>query len=158
MPELYTIACQKKTDKIAQHNGQMPLQLTSQLGDTDHRKAVLSLRWILIILASYLTFFSYLGTETFPFVFVFAVAFSATNVALMLVPSYKFLDSRIQRGVTWIDLFFVTTTLYLLRAPGTYLYIAFVGIFLLAVVWRDLRLVLFAVFVVIAVYQFTGLV
>jgi hypothetical protein len=80
---------------------------------------------------------------TFPFAFLFAVAFSATNVALMLVPVIEFIDNGIQRGVIWIDLFFVTTTLYLLRVPGTYIYIAFVGIFLLAVVWRDLRLVLF---------------
>src|SRR3954462_9337738 len=126
----------------------MPLQLTPQLPDTDHRKAVLSLRWILIILASYLTLFTYLGTETFPLVFVVAVAFSASNVALMLVPTYRFTDSNIQRGVALTDLLFVTATLYLLRVSETYLYIAFVTVFILAVLWRDLRLVLFSVFVV----------
>src|SRR5438552_2278422 len=126
----------------------MPLQLKPQLSDTDHRKAVLSLRWILIILASYLTLFTYLGTDTFPIVFVVAVAFSASNAALMLVPSYRFTDRSIQRAVVLMDLFFVTSTLYLLRVSETYLYVAFVGVFLLAVLWRDLRLVLFSVFVV----------
>jgi diguanylate cyclase (GGDEF)-like protein len=126
----------------------MPLQLNPQLPDTDHRKAVLSLRWIVIILASYLTLFSYLGTDSFPLAFIVAVAFSASNVALMLVPSYSFTESNIQRGVVWMDLFFVTTTLYLLRVSGTYLYIAFVAVFLLAILWRDLRLVLFSVFAV----------
>lgn len=126
----------------------MPLQLTPQPSDTDHRKAVLSLRWILIVLASYLTIFSYLGTDTFPLVFVFAIAFSATNVALMLVPNYRFTDGGVQRALVCTDLFFITATLYLLRVPGTYLYIAFVGIILLAVVWRELRLVLFSIFVV----------
>src|SRR6185436_12708159 len=98
----------------------------------DHRKAVLSLRWILIILASYLTLFSYLGTESFPFVFILALAFSASNVALMLVPSQRFTDNNIQHAVVWLDVFVVTVTLYLLRVSETDLYIAFVGVFLLA--------------------------
>ena len=126
----------------------MPLKLNTQHPETDHRKAVLSLRWIVIILASYLTLFSYLGTESFAVIFIVTIAFSASNVGLMLVPSSKFSDASIQRVVGWMDVFFVTTTLYLLRVAETYLYVAFVAVFLLAVVWRDLRLVLFSVFAV----------
>jgi diguanylate cyclase (GGDEF)-like protein len=126
----------------------MPLKLNTQHPETDHRKAVLSLRWIVIILASYLTLFSYLGTESFAVIFIVTIAFSASNVGLMLVPSNRFTDASIQRAVVWMDVFFVTTTLYLLRVAETYLYIAFVAVFLLAVVWRDLRLVLFSVFAV----------
>jgi diguanylate cyclase (GGDEF)-like protein len=43
---------------------------------------------------------------------------------------------------------FVAATLYLLRVQDNYVHIAFVLFFLLAVVWRDLRLVLFSVLVV----------
>jgi diguanylate cyclase (GGDEF)-like protein len=125
------------------------LQLKPQFQpEIDHRKAVLSLRWLLIILASYLTLFSYLGTATFPFVFAMALAFSASNAFLMLVPRSRFTERRIQRAVVAMDLVFVCSTLYFLRVSETYLYIAFLGVFVLAVVWRDLRLVLFSVFVV----------
>jgi diguanylate cyclase (GGDEF)-like protein len=125
------------------------LQLKPQFyPDTDHRKAVLSLRWMLIILASYLTLFTYLGTQTFPLVFIFALTFAASNVALTLVPSYRFTEAGIQRAIAVMDLVFFAVTFYLLRVAETYLYIAFVGVLLLAVLWRDLRLVLFSVFLV----------
>src|SRR5437667_8032279 len=110
--------------------------------EIDHRKAVLSLRWLLVILASYLTLFSYLGTEGFSVVFGFALAFSASNVLLMMVPRLQFTGKRTQVAIALLDVFFVSGTLYLLRIPGQYLYVAFVAIFLLAVICRDLRLVL----------------
>jgi diguanylate cyclase (GGDEF)-like protein len=43
---------------------------------------------------------------------------------------------------------FVSTTFYFLRTPETYLYLAFLGVFILAMRWRDLRLVLFSLLVV----------
>src|SRR2546426_695311 len=116
--------------------------------DIDHRKAILSLRWLLVILASYLTLFSYVGTELFPFVFGFALAFSASNFALMLIPRTQFLTRRARALISVLDFFFVSATLYLLRVPGDYLYVTFAAIFILALIWRDLRLVLFSLFVV----------
>src|SRR5215468_3999396 len=95
--------------------------LKPKSAEIDHRKAVLSLRWLLVILASYLTLFSYLGTEVFPVVFGVALGFSLSNVALMVVPRRKFLDSQVQTSVTVLDLIFISATLYLLRAPQHYL-------------------------------------
>src|SRR5438105_3718740 len=120
--------------------------------EIDHRKAVLSLRWLLVILASYLTLFSYLGTDRFPFVFGFALAFSFSNLVLMLIPRSKFIGKTAQVSIAVLDLLFVSIVLYLLRVPGNYLYVALGVIFLLAVVWRDLRLVLFAVLVISVLY------
>jgi len=116
--------------------------------EIDHRRAVLSLRWLVVILASYLTLFSYPGTARFPFVFGFALAFSASNVFLMLIPRQQFTGKNTQVSMAWLDMFFVTGTLYLLRIPANYLYIVLAGIFLLALIWRDLRLVLFSLFVI----------
>jgi diguanylate cyclase (GGDEF)-like protein len=116
--------------------------------EIDHRKAVLSLRWLLVILASYLTLFSYLGTEGFPFVFGFALAFSISNILLMMVPRQQFTGKKTQVSIALLDVFFVSGTLYLLRVPSNFLYVTLAGIFLLAVVWRDLRLVLFSLFVI----------
>ena len=116
--------------------------------EIDHRKAILSLRWLLIILASYLTLFSYLGTERFPLVFGIAVAFSVTNFGLMFVPRQEFTERKVRMAMSVLDLLFVSTTLFLLRVPENYLYLGFLLIFVLAVVWRELRLVLFSLFVV----------
>src|SRR5437867_850320 len=120
--------------------------------DIDHRKAVLSLRWLLVILASYLVVFSYIGTEAFPAVFALALAFSLTNLLLMLTPRRLFIKNSVQRAVAVLDVIFVSATLYLLRVPDNYLYVAFILVFILAVLWRDLRLVLFSVFVVSVLY------
>lgn len=126
----------------------MPLLLRSKTeSEIDHRKAVLSLRWLLVILASYLTLFSYIGTEQFPVVFGVALAFSLSNIVLMFIPRRQFTDNNIQNGVAILDLFFVSLTLYLLL-PGNYLFVGFLAIFVLAVLWRDLRVVLVSLFVV----------
>src|SRR5215510_1061337 len=93
--------------------------------DIDHRKAVLSLRWLLVILASYLTLFSYVNTRTFPFVFGIALGFSLSNVVLMLIPRQVFLENKMQAAVAVFDVLFVAATLYLLRVPENYLYLAF---------------------------------
>jgi diguanylate cyclase (GGDEF)-like protein len=47
-----------------------------------------------------------------------------------------------------LDVIFVSAGLYLLRLPGQYLYLVLAAIFVLAVIWRDLRLVLFSLLVI----------
>ncbi len=116
--------------------------------EIDHRKAVLSLRWLLVILASYLTLFSYVGTAMFPVVFGVAIAFALSNVVLMVSPGHWFIEDKVQAAVAVTDVIFVGLTLYLLQVPENYLHLAFISIFILAVVWRDLRLVLFSLLVV----------
>src|SRR5207247_984370 len=124
-------------------------ELTPKSGsDIDHRKAILSLRWLLVILASYLTLFSYVGTELFPFVFGFALAFSAINFDQMLISRTKFLTITARELISVLDFFFVSVTLYVLLVPEDYLYVTFAAIFILALILRDLPLVLFSLFVV----------
>jgi hypothetical protein len=67
---------------------------------------------------------------------------------MMLIPQRRFTEPRAQAAVAILDLILVSATLYLLRVPNNYLFIAFLGIFVLAIVWRDLRLVLFSIFLV----------
>jgi diguanylate cyclase (GGDEF)-like protein len=127
----------------------MPLHAKSQFHpEIDHCSAIVSLRWLLIILSSYLTLFTYIGTASFNQVFAIAIAFSGTNVVFMLLPREKFTGRGVQRVIMATDLVFVCATLYFLRVSETYLYAAFLAVFVLAVVWRDLRLVLFSIFVV----------
>src|SRR5262245_49425881 len=112
---------------------------------TETRKSCLSLRWLLIILASCLTVFSYVGTPHFNYVFGFAVLFAASNLVLSLLPLHFYQSRSVQRALAIGDVTFVTGAFYLLRQPETYFYIPFVLVFLLAMAWRDLKVVLFAV-------------
>src|SRR5947199_10809604 len=109
----------------------MPLtELKPKSGsDIDHRKAILSLRWLLVILTSYLSLFSYLRTELFPFVFGFALAFSASNFALMLIPRTQFLTRRVRVLMTVQDFCFVSASLSHSRVPEAYLYVTFAATF-----------------------------
>jgi diguanylate cyclase (GGDEF)-like protein len=118
----------------------------------ENRKSLLSLRWLLIILASYLTVFSYVGAPEFRFVFGYALLFAASNIALSLAPIAMYQSAKIQRVLAVTDVICVSIALYLLRQPGTYFYIPFVLVFLLALGWRDLRIVLFALFSVSLLY------
>src|SRR5215831_15366320 len=91
----------------------MPIRRTAL---TDHRSSYLLLRWLVIILASYLTVFSYVGNPSFNFVFTFALMFAATNMALAFVPLDSF-DSRAMRiALPVTDVVFVSGTFYLLHA------------------------------------------
>src|SRR5215471_21400120 len=102
----------------------MPLVLRPKIeSELDHRKAVLSLRWLLVILASYLTLFSYVNTRTFPYVFGIAIGFSFSNVVLMLIPRQVFFENKMQVAVAVFDVLFVAATLYLLRVPENYVYV-----------------------------------
>src|SRR5215472_5830777 len=94
----------------------MPVALRPKTeSEIDHRKAVLSLRWLLVILASYLTLFSYIGSEQFPVAFGIALAFSLTNIILIFVLRQHFTAAHTLNGVAILDLVFVFLTLYLLR-------------------------------------------
>jgi len=116
--------------------------------DIDHRKAVLSLRWLLVILASYLTLFSYTGRPHFFLAAGIALAFSASNVVIMVIDGRRFVEDKVQRVIAVLDTIFIAAVLYLLRIPDNYLYLAFAGVIVLAIVWRDLRLVLFSLLTV----------
>jgi hypothetical protein len=94
--------------------------------EIDHRKAVISLRWLLVILASYLTVFTYIGSEVFPIVFGAALIFALTNIALMLIPARRFLQRKIQQAVAIADAVLVSLTLYLLRVSENYLFVVFI--------------------------------
>src|SRR5262249_19015125 len=95
----------------------------------ENRKSLLSLRWLLIILASYLTVFSYVGAPEFRIVFGYALLFAASNIALSLAPIALYQSPKIQRVLAITDLICVSIALYLLRQPGTYFYIPFVLVF-----------------------------
>ncbi len=114
----------------------------------ENRRSFLLLRWLIIIPASYLTLFSNLGSERFTGVFVLVIAFSASNIALSFLSQRSFMTVRANRLSILIDAIFICGFLFLLRVPGPPIHFPLMGILVLALIWRDLRVVLFSQLVV----------
>ena len=117
----------------------------------ENRRSFLLLRWLIIILSAYLTLFSNLLSDVrsqFTGVFVVVVAFSLSNIVMAFLPWKLFVAARSSRLVAAVDAVFVCGFLYALRVPGPPIHLPLMGIFLLAMIWRDLRVVLFALLVV----------
>jgi diguanylate cyclase (GGDEF)-like protein len=121
--------------------------------DKGYIRSFIFLRWMLVILGAYLTFFSYVDKSMFSAVVVFIVTFAASNVALMLTPERYFRVARFQTAVVVTDIAFGCATFYLLKVPGTLLYVPFMLIYLMAAIKRDLKAVSFSL---IAVSLFYG--
>ena len=136
-----------ESDNIAQ-SGKQSGETGEYNPEARYRRSFISLRWVVIILASYLTLFSHLSSRSFPLFFVFTLLFAATNVALAFVPPEAFQRLSAQRSIAVCDIVFVGSTLFFLEVSNTYLFAVFILIFVLAEVWRDLRLVLFSLLVV----------
>src|SRR4051794_18180524 len=86
----------------------------------EHRKSFVSLRWLLIILGSYLTLFQRAGSSSFNWVFGFILLFAATNVAWGWMNPRLFDGKRAQLAINVTDVLFVSGIFFLLRAPNTY--------------------------------------
>ncbi len=118
----------------------------------ENRRSFVLLRWLLIILASYLTLFTNIQSENISGIFVMVLMYSASNVAISLLPLRLFMAVRERRLIIVADAVFVCACLYLLQGDGPPIYLPFMGIFVLALAWRDLRVLLFSLLVVSVLY------
>src|SRR5579884_1203714 len=116
--------------------------------EVEHRRSFVSLRWLVVILASYLTLFTHLSNPRFPIFFAFTFLFAATNIALAFVSPELFQTRIAQRAIVVCDIIFICGTIYLLRVSSNYLHVGFMLLFVLAALWRDLRPVLISLLVV----------
>ncbi len=114
----------------------------------ENRRSFLLLRWLIIILASYLTLFSNLRSQNFIGIFVLVVAYSASNIVMGFLPQRSFVAVRSSRLAIVVDAIFICSFLYLLHVSGPPIHFPLMGIILLALIWRDLRVVLFSLLVV----------
>src|SRR5688572_25840744 len=120
--------------------------------EREYRRSFLLLRWLLIILAAYLALFSHLGDSQFVPVCYFVAAFSLTNVVCMLVRRELFSAKGFQVALIATDVLFVSLAFQFLRVQTTYLHFAFILVFILIAVWRDLKVVAFGVVAVSLLY------
>ena len=114
----------------------------------ESRRSFLLLRWTIIILTAYLTLFSNLGSRNFVAIFAFAAAFAASNVVMGLLPERLFVIARARPIVPVTDAIFICGFLLVLRTEGPPVHFAMMGILALTLIWRDLRVVLFSIWVV----------
>lgn len=118
----------------------------------ENRHSFLFLRWLVIIMASYLTLFSHLRSLRFSAIVGFIASYVLSNVLVAMVAPDRFSDRWVQRAILGADAFFGSACLYLLRVEATPFYLAFIGVYLLALIYRDVRLVLFSLFAVSVLY------
>jgi diguanylate cyclase (GGDEF)-like protein len=109
--------------------------------EREYRRSFLLLRWLLFVLAAYLTLFSYLHLPQFVTIVVFAAVFACSNLVCSLAPRDWFVMPRFQTAIVIADILLVSATFHFLRVPGTHLHAAFAFVFVLIVFWRDLRVV-----------------
>ena len=120
--------------------------------ERDYVRSFLLLRWILLILAAYLTLFPNAVAPSFGLLYTFIVGFAASNIVCMAVTHARFQSRGFRLGIVLVDVVFVSVTLYILRVPDTYLFLAFVFVFVMAGIWRDLKIVGFALIAVSVLY------
>ena len=122
--------------------------------DKEYIQSFLFLRWLIVILSAYLTFFLYVDKPTFGWVVAFVITFASSNVVCMLLEPRYFRMVTFQRAIIVADVFFACMTIFLLRIPDTYLYVPFMLIYVMAALRRDLKVVAFSL---IAVSLFHGM-
>ena len=122
--------------------------------EKDYIRSFLLLRWLLVILAAYLTLFSNAEKPFFAFalLYTFVIGFAASNIVCMVVSHERFQTHSFKLGITLADVIFVSVTFYLLRVPETYLFVAFILVYVLAEIWRDLKVVAFSLIAVSVLY------
>jgi diguanylate cyclase (GGDEF)-like protein len=120
--------------------------------ESEYRRSLILLRWLMIILAAYLTVFRYLPTSNFTFAVMFVGGFALTNIVLTVLTSNHVPFSKFQRTLSIVDAIFVSATFYLLRAPDTYIYLGFLIVFMMAAIWREFTVLLFSLVVVSLLY------
>src|SRR3954454_23510880 len=111
-----------ESDNIAQAGTQQG-NIGEYVPEAEHRRSFISLRWMVVILASYLTLFSHLSSPNFPVFFIFAILFAAANVGLAFVRPELFEQKSTQWAIAACDVVFICGTLFLLQVPNTYLYV-----------------------------------
>jgi diguanylate cyclase (GGDEF)-like protein len=111
----------------------------------ENRRSFILLRWLLVILCSYLVLAGDIRSEQLSVeALVAVVAFFLSNLAIALLPASALALAQSKNVVVVVDAFFISVCLYLLRVEGPQIHIAFMAVFLIAVIWTNLRLIVFS--------------
>ena len=114
----------------------------------ENRRSFILLRWLLVILTSYLILSAGDGSAPPPLQAVILVAgFFLSNLAIALLAPGALAVAQSRYVVVVLDAIFISGGLYLLRVEGPQIHLAFTIVFLVALISTNLRLTLFAMLV-----------
>ena len=112
----------------------------------ENRRSFILLRWLLIVLASYLVLFS--REEPFqPGTLVVVAGFFLSNLLMALLPPAALAFAWSRNVVAVLDGVLLSACLYMLRIEGPQVHIPFIGIFLTALIWNDFRVIMFSLMI-----------
>ena len=111
----------------------------------ENRRSFILLRWLLVILCSYLVLFGRVREEPLSFQVLSVVGgFFLSNIVLALLPPAGLAFAQARHLVIAMDAVFISLSLYHLRVDGPQIHVAFIAVFLVAIIWADLRLIMFS--------------
>src|SRR4051812_15956158 len=97
--------------------------------ERDYIRSFLLLRWLLLILAAYLTLFPNVAAASFGVLYAFLIVFAASNIACMFVSYAQFQAQSFRLAISLVDAIFVSVTFYFLGGSHTYLFVPFILLF-----------------------------
>ncbi|MBI2358086.1 MAG: GAF domain-containing protein, partial [Deltaproteobacteria bacterium] len=122
--------------------------------DVPKKLTVIRLRWLLVIICSYLLLSSR-GTWVEPtFVHAFILFYILTNLSLYLLDERHFDSSYFYSPLVIFDTFFVTVALVISGQVATDFYLAYFLIIILSTVWEDFRGVIVIAILATILYGF----
>lgn len=112
---------------------------TAGILDVPKKLTVIRLRWLLVIICSYLLLISQATWLEPNFVHGFILVYIATNLALYLVDERLFDSTYFYTPVVIFDTFYVTVSLVISGQIATDFYLAYFLIIILSTIWEDFR-------------------
>ena len=103
-----------------------------------HIKSFILLRWLVLLVAAYLAWFSSIVEPPFPGFVTFLAVFAVSNILCMLAPRETIESRPVRHSIMISDIIFAAITFYFLRDSSTYFYVAFAVAFAVGAVWRNL--------------------
>jgi len=126
---------------VAQTMESFPASLTDSAGlfETSKKVTVIRLRWLIVIISSYLLVFPYDAWVAPALIRGFILFYLLTNVALYFVEENLFDSSYFYSPLVIFDTLFVTASLVISGQVGTDFYLAYFLVIILCTVWQDFR-------------------
>lgn len=117
----------------------MPRLGTAGVLDVPKKLTVIRLRWLLVIICSYLLLSSQTTWLAPTFVHAFILVYIATNLALYFVDESLFDSTYFYSPIVVFDTFYVTVSLVISGQIATDFYLAYFLIIILSTIWQDFR-------------------
>ncbi len=112
------------------------------LFEAPKKVTVIRLRWLIVIVTSYLLLFMQTGWLSTGLVNGVILVYVSTNIALYFIDERRFESSYFYSPLVIFDTLFVTGSLVISGQVGTDFYLAYFLVVILCTIWQDFRALL----------------